>query len=200
MVTSDVALEVSLYEEYLTTPNMWISESSHQLEARRYGILKWGFAIPSIEAIRAIAAHGPVMEVMAGSGYWSYLLDLYFQSTGWALPCESWVVAVDNYSWDLIKYGAYHPVIKGDAVEYAAKVSDRTLLMVWPTLECRDAERTLKAYTGNVFAYVGELRGGCCATDEFFDYLQEHFTLEQRIQIPQWYHIHDECQIWHRKA
>jgi hypothetical protein len=172
-----------------------INRSQHwtDFNKRDAAIADWGFAIPNDEAIDAIAKHGPVLEVMAGSGYWSRLLSEH--------PSTPDVIAVDDFSWDgdtKIAYGKYYDVLKGDAVEFASMERGRTLLMVWPPME-DVSERVIRSYCGNVICIVCEDHGGCCGTDGMYDALYESFELTEEIQIPCWNGVHDSLKIWTRK-
>jgi hypothetical protein len=46
--------------------------------ARDYAIQRWGFAVPTDQALVSIAAHSPIIEIGAGHGYWAYLLKERF--------------------------------------------------------------------------------------------------------------------------
>ena len=56
----------------------------------------------------------------------------------------------------------------------------RTLLLIWPPIKDRMAEKVLKAYTGKWFVYIGEERHGANAEANFFDLLeQEYFEVDR---------------------
>ncbi|KAL7520981.1 hypothetical protein ACHAWX_005666 [Stephanocyclus meneghinianus] len=98
------------------------------------------FAIPSNAVLRTIITHAPrIIEVGAGTGYWSYLLS--------KLGAD--VVAYDahppGYTYDATSDGglnvyfgstSYYPVERGDTSTIfggtCSDVTDRALLMVWP--------------------------------------------------------------------
>ena len=44
------------------------------MEARDRLVARYSWAIPNDEAIRVLAAHAPLIELAAGTGYWAYLL------------------------------------------------------------------------------------------------------------------------------
>ena len=56
----------------LRDPDLWLG--AHR--ARRELVVRYSWSVPTPEAVASIAAHGPLVDPMAGSGYWSYLLDL----------------------------------------------------------------------------------------------------------------------------
>jgi hypothetical protein len=187
---------VNEYHSYLVQSS-YGGDIMDRFNAREDGIARWGFAVPDDEAIAKIAAAGPVLEVMAGSGYWSKLISEQFAKEN--LPHD--VIAVDDYSWEgrvKLDFGKYHPVIKGDAVEYAGRESTRSLLMVWPYMD-DTADKVLRAYKGQTVFIVTEGQGGCCGTDEMFDTLSEIYEHVEDVDIPQWEYIHDFMSIWRRK-
>lgn len=175
------------------------------------------FAVPDDAALDAIARHAPrgVVEIGAGTGYWAALLarrglevdafDLHPAGSGdaeWCGPFEP-----------------YFTVHRGDA-EDAARFPERSLFMCWPYMDDM-ALRALMAYRGETLIYIGEGRGGCTASDEFFDLVDEewghwcqicddyrempheHFSapkwrLVERIEIPQWWGLHDALYFYGR--
>jgi hypothetical protein len=92
-------------------------------------------------------------------------------------------------------------VIKMDsvsAVTSLGNVSD-TCLICWPDL---DDSHTLVALQSReepfpCIIYVGEPRGGCCANDEFFDYLETNYEVKKRIEIRGF--LNDASFIYHSK-
>jgi hypothetical protein len=56
----------------------------------------------------------------------------------------------------------------------------------------------MEAYDGNTIVYVGEGEGGCCAGEDFFEFVSE-WNLIETIPIPQWDGIHDYMFVYRRK-
>lgn len=162
----------------------------------------FSFAVPTDEALDAIAALGPVVEIGAGTGYWAKLLR-------WR--------GVDVLAFDLLgdahrkwfPHGTLTDVERG-GVEKAAQHADRTLLLVWPPYDETMAFGAATAYyeaDGQRLVYVGEGSGGCCADDRFFGVIGDCWRCEcddevcdhpgqqwhkvRDIAIPQWDGIHD---------
>ena len=69
----------------------------------------------------------------------------------------------------------------------------------WEPYTSSMATRCLRAFRGDTFIYVGEGKGGCCATDGFFAELERNWVSEQEISIPQWQGIRDWAFIFRRK-
>ena len=150
---------------------------------------KYSFAIPNDKAIRKIAEFNPIIEIGSGTGYWAMLL----QNAGVD------IVAVDNNSWGhkwTKKWFESH--IGNEGCLKNPEFKDRTLFLCWPPLEDEMARRALENYRGNTFIYVGELWGGCCAEDSFFEILDNEWEELETINIPQWPCIHDYLIVYRR--
>jgi hypothetical protein len=177
---------------------------------RRELCAAFSFAIPTDEALDAIAALGPVVEIGAGTGYWAKLLR-------WR--------GVDVAAYDLLgedhrhwfPEGCVADVLKG-GVEKVIDHADRTLLLVWPPMSsmATEAIRAYRAAGGRRLVYVGEGSGGCTADADFFSLVGEGYCWEcesddetceerhpapewrkvQTIEIPQWSGIHDHLTIY----
>jgi len=94
-------------------------------------------------------------------------------------------------------------VINMDSVSAVKRYGDitETCLICWPDL---DESHTLEALQArNVpfpcIIYVGEPRGGCCGTDDLFDYLEEFYTLVKNILIKSFPNSGDAVYIYHLK-
>lgn len=158
--------------------------------AREDLVRRYAWAVPNTLALRAIAAHGPVVELGAGNGYWSMLLE---------------AAGVDVVAYDADPT-AQNPYTNGDpwfevrtgGVESIDAHQDRTLLLCWPPRNDPFACDALAAYQGDTVCYVGEGWGGCTAPGEFFDELQARFTRIERVSIPTWLDLGDDLSIWVR--
>jgi hypothetical protein len=141
-------------------------------------------------------ARGKIIDPMAGTGYWSYLL----QQSG-----------VDCVSTDLVppapyaSANRYHknaetyvPVLQADAVEAVTMMHpDRTLLLSWPPMDS-SGFKALAAYPGNRLIYIGEGWGGCTADDDFFKTLESEWD-EVAFHFPvQFSGIHDHITVYDR--
>lgn len=166
----------------LTRVNDWVKRDKY--------ITKYGFALPNDEAIAKITNLSPIVEVGAGSGYWSKLSH----ENG----CD--IIATDDYSGEYsFKMADHFSVENIDAVSAVEKYPDRNVLMIWPSLGdnwARECIENIKS--GNYLIFIGEGEGGCVANDEFFEYLIENFEFMEYIEIPQWPLIHDFMNIYRR--
>lgn len=149
----------------------------------------FSWAIPTEEAIKAIAELEPIVEIGAGTGYWGWLLR----------QCGAHVKLYDrkpkkNYWIE----GMWTGVIEGTE-RNAKRYPDHALMLCWPLYDHPMAFKCLERYKGDTVIYVGESYGGCTADDAFHKMLGERFAQVTEIEIPRWYGIKDAVEIWKRK-
>lgn len=161
--------------------------------ARQRYVYKYAWAIPCKRALEVIAQYSPIVEIGAGSGYWASLLK----------EMGADVVAYDVSTTKQYKgsynhfYKHYFEVKEGS--ESAVKDhADRALFLCWPPYNDKMAVNTLKQYRGETVLYVGEGKGGCTASDSFFNLLTKNFSEEESVEIPVWFGIHDRLFVFKR--
>jgi len=81
--------------------------------------------------------------------------------------------------------------------ETLEKYADRILFLCWPpksdmALEC------LKHYQGKRLVYIGEGDGGCTASEEFFEKLEQEWEEKASHRPIQWSGIHDYVTVYER--
>ncbi len=131
------------FERYADLPN----EGAYRLQlAHRYS-----YVLPQPHLIDLIARYSPLVELGAGTGYWTYLLRL---------------AGADVVAYDLAPLGKgrenrYHSdvlpwtdVIEGD-VDAVTAHPDRALFLCWPPRFSALWE-SLELYTGNLVIFVGD--------------------------------------------
>lgn len=167
--------------------------SAHGVEVLRHReelVQEYSWAIPNLEAIETIAEYGPIVEVGAGTGYWAWCLDqldVVVAATDADPPKP-----VDQHrhvaSWDA----------RSRVYSMNVQEPDATLLLVWPPLDDPMAADVLEAYTGDVFLYVGEGRGGCTADERFHELLFAEWELDRTVAIPTYLGRSDRLEVWVR--
>ena len=183
-------------------------------------IRRYGFAVPTEEALQSIgdASPGGVVEVGAGTGYWARLLyergvdvvayDLFPPPS----PDSHWFSGVRPW----------YPVARGGS-EVVDRHADRTLLLVWPTLNEEWATRAAASYHsagGTSLVYVGEGPGGRTGDEQFHALLSHYdqcvacaydvaniacicgverrWQLRSTVALPHWEGFHDDLHIYRR--
>jgi len=170
-----------------------VSVSSYlQGFTQRFDMCKrYSWAIPTQTELDIIATYGPIVDLGAGRGYWAYLLQ----------QMDVNVVAYDSmppHTHDnkfCCGGEPWFPVEYGDET-ILTRHSDHTLMLVWP---CGNASSALDLYRGNTIIYIGEGRGGCCASDRFFDNLEYGgYKLCKTYPMKRWMGVHDNLHIYGR--
>lgn len=151
-------------------------------------VKRFAWAVPSKSAVTAIVAGGPVVEIGAGTGYWSMLLR--------HMGCD--VLAYDRtpYENDWCSF-TWSEVNQGSA-ETAAAHSDRSLFLCWPPYNTPMASAALAAYKGNRLYYIGEGYGGCTGDDQFHGMLVASWSQPLVISLPQFSGIGDNLFVYER--
>lgn len=156
--------------------------------ARQYFVEKFSWAIPSVEALEKIkeyAGDGKVLEIFAGSGLWTLLLRL---------------MAVHVVSTDRVtKADGFAFVRAQSATEAVQSERDANLLfMCWaPYADPADYD-ALVEFHGEYVVTVSEGHGGCVGSDQFWEYLYDHYEALDHAEVPNWYGIHDHLEVWRR--
>lgn len=152
-------------------------------------IHEYGFAVLNEVAIAALLPYGPMLEVGAGTGYWSYEL----QRAGMD------IVATDPYEG---RYGFKRSWLKIEplyAIPAIQQYPSRNLLTVWPDYDAPWTGEMLPHFKGDIIAYVGEGCGGCTGDEAMHRHLEEFFEEIQTVTIPQFWGIHDKLVVYKRK-
>lgn len=195
----------------------YMEASTRRHRARDHWTRLFSWAIPTDEVIAEIAAMSPVVEMGAGTGYWSRLLR----------EAGADVVAYDvrpvfGNGWCS---GAHFPVARGTPLSLRQKddhcrplYRDHTLLVCWPPMSSL-LSQALTEFPGNRCVVVGEGPGGCTGDDIGHQMLgRETYSCDwdedgERIEvpvapaqwrsvaeydIPQWSGMHDYVEVFER--
>jgi hypothetical protein len=167
--------------------------------SRRLFAAFYSWAIPSKEAIEVIKifANGEeIIEIGAGRGLWSAILQK-----------EGCVVRALDLNFDA-KPRAQYFYGEHEFLEIERLTEDKmldvskeakVLFFCWPCYNKPWANQHLKNTKANKIVYIGEDIKGCNATDNFFNLLYNDFEHEFTINIPQWWGIHDRVELYRRK-
>lgn len=165
---------------------------------RRKLTAKYSWSVPSPDAIAFIAKHsnGSILDPLAGSGYWSYVLK---QSGVDCLAFDINPPQVEHHVNIWHQDVATHVEVTQADVETSASlaVAGQTLLLSWPPMSDAGA-RAVKAYPGDRLIYIGEGHGGCTGDDEFFDLIDTQWKIGDVHKLPQWSGIHDFIAVYDR--
>lgn len=177
--------------------------TSDSTSAQRYAELRllrfpltrtYSFAIPCREAVEALKRLEPIVEIGAGSGYWTAVLK--------AAGCD--VVATDLQAVGSTGYGfvagRWTSVEPLGAPEAVRAYPDRNVFCCWPTEGADWAlDASVEMKPGCFLAVIGEGAGGQTATEEFWRYLREAFEPHESVVIPQFPRTRDFLAICRKR-
>jgi hypothetical protein len=156
---------------------------------RRTFIAFYGYAVPTKEAVSAIArfaAGVPVLEVGAGSGLWANLLA----------TTDSDIVATDAITPRSQPYAPIEVLDAEDAVR--AHPECGCLLTIWPPDRQDIAFRALRSFEGERLVHVGDSR--FTGDDDFRALLARDWELAERVALPSWPGLDDFVRLYaHRR-
>ena len=144
---------------------------------------------------------GPVIEVCAGAGWLSYFINAVSEVK--VTPSDI-CVQHDQRTWFKKEY-SYAPIeiVKLGAIEHVQLVQPAVLLLSYPDYGNNDACQTIIRFVelgGEQLIYYGEMLGGCCANDNFFDFLSGYTsTVIDMSTLPCWWGLHNQLVIYHFK-
>lgn len=190
--------------------------------ARR--LFAWGVpTAEAIEVIRQVAGVSGVVEIGAGTGYWTHILRLHgVPVTAYDLhPCDG---ADTNGHHASSAEGVNPPPfasVRTGGADAAAAHPSASLLLCWPPREDAPGEvredvstmavEALRAYRGDVVLYVGESpattagqrlsreRAGATAGPAFHRALLADWIPHREVILPRWPGASDSLTIWRRK-
>lgn len=163
--------------------------------ARDKLVMDYSWSVTSDIMVESVLRQGPIVEMGAGTGYWSWLLR--HRGMDVIAYDESPVDGVQRNPWHPTARRAWTQVVQGTAVAVKPH-HDRAMLLVWPPRDEPFATHCLKLYQGDTVVHIGDL-GGCTGTPGFFNLLKDEWVLRQEVTNPSWPWINDKLTIWKRR-
>lgn len=137
-------------------------------------INEYACAIPNKIAIQILLDYSPILEIGAGNGYWSWVIE---ENGGSATPTD---VKPWSNTWMDVK--------KEDGVEAVRKRSDDyTLFICYPYYGIDWDYNALREYSGDTVIFVGEWGyRSATGSKEFFKELNQNWSETQKNELPHW--------------
>jgi hypothetical protein len=155
---------------------------------RTKAIKEFGFALPCAELLDALAQHAPIVEIGAGSGYMTALM----RKRGID------VIGTDPGPGQVFPLGIYDRqqlLLQGKTA--VRRYPKRTVFCSWPSLHLTWFRQALRAMRiGQRLIMVEE---DACAEDSAWDYRDQSFDREARIDVPAWPMLNDRAGVWIKK-
>jgi len=164
-------------------------ENRERIDKWRECILKFGFSIPCSEVVEALILDSPLVEVGAGTGYWTKILK----------DAGADIVATDIDVWKNSKLVFGVDIKRMDATKAVKIYPNRNVFMSWPSVSMPWAAEMAKGIQPDrLLFYLGEWKG-CTADDEFHEFVADNFEDRGAVEVPKWPGIHDRLYILRRK-
>ena len=144
---------------------------------------KYSWAVPNKEALVYLAEFENLVEVGAGNGYCAKCITDAggtVRATEASPPDKTYTTVEQAYVDDL-------------------ELSDEAVLTVWPPYNDAMSSMIATREPAHIL-YVGEPRGGCTASDRFFEIVEQQYGLVAKIDIPSYTGIHDNLFHYVRKV
>lgn len=173
---------------------------------------RYSWAVPDPETLQFV---GPwlapkAIEVGAGTGYWAWLLTQQGVEIAAYDTTPPHLFTTNEYHSprDPLTGSFLHQLVEtyvsvasgGPEVLALPRYYGHTLFLCWPPNHNDMAIECLDCYSGDRLVYIGYPRGGCCATDAFFDRLDRDWRVVARHIPARWQSTSDEVVVYERAS
>ena len=174
-----------------------VQENMARFPNRQRLVRKYCWTIPDPDTVAFVAKHaqGGLVDPIAGTGYWSYLLSqLGVDVVSYDLNPGTKLITNGGHGDDL-----YAEVCAKDCAEAVALHPDRTLFLSWPPFLQDVGARILTAYQGARVIHIGEGQGAT-GDDELRRILDAEWTeIDSRLPV-QWWGVRDHVTVYVRST
>jgi hypothetical protein len=149
---------------------------------------EFGFSIPCREVLDALYLHQPILEVGAGTGYWTALMRKYkIDVIGTDPNLQGWWTSTGRYDPEQVKLQAKTAI---------RRWPQRTVFCSWPSYEETWFHQALQAMRiGQRLVLIEE---DACADDKTWAYRDRRFESLTDISVPAWPGMNDRCAVWRK--
>jgi len=158
---------------------------------RREFVNRYAWSVTDPGSVRFVATYSrcSMIDPMAGTGYWAYLLKQL------GIDVVSYDSSPGENSWSM---GMWVPVKPGFAECVVDDHPDRVLFLSWPPYNEPSAFRTLREFQGDRVIYIGEGVGGCTGDEDFHELLESEWHEIASHRPIQWWGLHDDITVFER--
>jgi len=175
IVHGDVEIDTVIEESNEYLKEFRLLQETHSYKGQQWFghrqelVNEYGWAVPNEEVLDYItSAFDRITEIGAGEGYWAKLLS----ERGTRV-----------HAFDPASDQKWYDVKNKPLSSVENYVKDNPVLMVWPPAGGPLAHDVLECRPSHVL-YVGETRGGCTASDEFFDVFTDLYQPVKKVELP----------------
>ena len=199
--------DLKLYNPYLRKLKKIIDDNSQLgaaglasllLDKRDDFITEYCFTIPYYSILSTVASYSPIVEIGAGSGYWSRCLG----EMGADVLAYDSNPPGDHSQWEWYRCNpwfddSWYSITRGDE-SAAALHPDRALFMAWPMPMSPMAYNALVHYRnagGRTLIFIGDPDPGSSGDESFYLELDRHREIE-RTDLYSWPGINEKLLIY----
>lgn len=161
----------------------------------------YAYATPTTKALDVIKKYSPLIEIGAGTGYWSSLLKLNgvdIQPYDIVPPSSSSSTTTTSNEFHG-KVPTFTNVSIGGAEMLTNDNRNKSLFLCYPPPLSAMASECLQYFRGKFIIYVGEWQGNT-ADLKFEEELQSQFNLVMIVKLPNWSNTYYNLSVWERKS
>lgn len=169
----------------------------------------FAYATPTPESLKIVASYAPLVEMGAGTGYWSALLQ---QSDVDIVAYDKCPPSAELQSTNTSKHkgqqqNAYHGQVPpfcplgtgGPEVLKQKDMAGRNLLLCYPPPGDDMAVNCARFFQGECLIHIGEWQGDT-GDRRFEKELETRFTLEKEVVLPNWGNSAYHLTVWRRSS
>jgi hypothetical protein len=173
-----------------------VEESMARFPNRQRLVRKYCWTIPDPDTVAFVTKHaqGGLVDPIAGTGYWAYLLA----QVGVDVVCYDLRPGVELHINGWHGDDLYARVCAKDCADAVTLHPDRTLFLSWPPFAQDVGARILAAYQGKRVIYIGGGRGGGSGDDQMHLILDTDWTEVDSRQPVQWWGVDDRVTVYER--
>lgn len=165
--------------------------------SRHEMVSRYAWTITSPETVAFVVEHAGirVIDPIAGTGYWAFLLGQHGFDVA-ASDLDPPDIAKNIYHREGVVYVPVAAADGSDAV--TVQGDDRTLLLSWPPYDEPAGAAILAAYRGDRLIFIGEGTGGCCGDDRMWSLIESDWVEVAGHRPVQWWGLHDYVTVYER--
>jgi SAM-dependent methyltransferase len=149
---------------------------------------EFGFSIPCAEVLGALWKLQPIVEVGAGSGYWTALMrHIGIEVVGTDPDDHGFKFTTGKYDPDQARYTAAEAVMRWP---------EHTVFCSWPSYKEDWFRKAMEQMRSG--QYMVLIREDACCDEDTWDWVSESFDQIEYIPIPAWPGMNDHCGVWRK--
>lgn len=170
---------------------------------------RYAYGVPDDNQLSILAEHAPIIEMGAGTGYWSHLSrEWYVEHLAFDFrpPLAHKEDRRDGNGYRIDPNGfadevEYTAVNYGEPRHLIAYQRTHTLFLCWPPMSSMSFDCLNSYFAGKTIIFVGEfdlIIPGCTANLKFCQRLNHEFDKVSEVEVPNWPERKSTLTVWKR--